>query len=51
MKRLTPVEIAKAVRNASSSCLMRLSPAAILGNKGPKVKATFVKMEYIMAGN
>ncbi len=51
MKRLTPVEIAKAVRNPCSNILTKLSPAAIVGNIGPYVKATFVKMENKITGN
>jgi hypothetical protein len=51
MKRLTPVEIAKAVRKPSNSCLMSASPAAMVGNNGPYVKATFVKMLYMITGN
>lgn len=51
MKRLTPVAIPKAVRNPVRSCLIRLSPAAKVGKIGPYVKATLVKIEYIITGN
>jgi len=51
MKRLTPVDIANAVRKPSNNCFTRASPAAIVGNRGPYVKATFVKMLYIITGN
>ncbi len=51
MNKLTPVEIANAVRNPSNSCTMRLIPNVIFGKRGPDVKATFVKMLYMIAGN
>jgi hypothetical protein len=51
INKFTPVEIAKAVRKHCSNCLITLSPALIVGNSGPYVKATFVKMLYIITGN
>ncbi len=51
MNKLTPVEIAKAVRNAFNNSLISDSPAIIVGSNGPKVNATLVKMLYIMTGN
>lgn len=51
MKRLTTVARPKAVRKPSNNCLISASPALIVGNKGPYVKATLVKILYIMTGN
>lgn len=51
MKRLTPVAMAKAVKNPVKSFLIRLSPDAKVGKIGPYVNATLVKIEYMITGN
>jgi hypothetical protein len=51
MKRLTPAESAKAVRNPFKSCTMRDSPSEMVEKRGPYVNDTLVKIEYNIAGN
>lgn len=51
MKRLTAVARAKAVKKPSNNLLIKASPEAIVGKRGPYVKATLVKILYMITGN